>query len=107
LRVQAERVFRPTTLAQCTAVARRRERGWSDARPSEVLVAEATRREPGDHSPGRESARSAPWAGGPTPAPAAVARSIPVIAWNLLTQSAARYQDLGAGYASRIDKGKR
>jgi transposase len=38
----------------------------------------------------------------------AVARSILVIIWNLLTDPAARYQDLGAGYhASRTDKGKK
>jgi transposase len=38
----------------------------------------------------------------------AVARSILVIIWNLLTNPAARYQDLGAGYhASRTDKGKK
>jgi transposase len=38
----------------------------------------------------------------------AVARSILVIIWNLLTNPAARYRDLGAGYhASRIDKGKK
>ena len=38
----------------------------------------------------------------------AVARSILVIIWNLLTDPAARYQDPGAGYhASRIDKGKK
>jgi transposase len=38
----------------------------------------------------------------------AVARSILVIIWNLLTNPADRYQDLGAGYnASRTDKGKK
>ncbi len=38
----------------------------------------------------------------------AVARSILVIIWHLLTDPAARYQDLGAGYhASRTDKGKK
>ena len=38
----------------------------------------------------------------------AVARSILVIIWHLLTNPAARYQDLGAGfYASRIDKDKK
>jgi transposase len=38
----------------------------------------------------------------------AVARSILVIIWNLLTDPAARYQDLGASYhASRIDTGKK
>ena len=38
----------------------------------------------------------------------AVARSILVIIWHLLTSPAARYQDLGAGfYASRIDKDKK
>ena len=38
----------------------------------------------------------------------AVARSILVIIWNLLTDPAARYQDLGAGYhASRTDTGKK
>jgi transposase len=38
----------------------------------------------------------------------AIARSILVIIWNLLTHPAARYQDLGAGYyASRTDKGKK
>jgi transposase len=38
----------------------------------------------------------------------AVARSILVIIWNLLTDPAARYRDLGAGYyASRIDKSKK
>ena len=38
----------------------------------------------------------------------AVARSILVIIWHLLTNPAARYQDLGAGfYASRVDKDKK
>jgi transposase len=38
----------------------------------------------------------------------AVARSILVIIWHLLTDPAARYQDLGAGYhASRLDTGKK
>lgn len=38
----------------------------------------------------------------------AVARSILVIIWHLLTHPAARYQDLGAGYhASRLDTGKK
>ena len=38
----------------------------------------------------------------------AVARSILVIIWNLLTNPAARYKDLGAGYhASRINKEKK
>ena len=38
----------------------------------------------------------------------AVARSILVIIWNLLTDPAARYQDLGASYhASRIDTSKK
>lgn len=38
----------------------------------------------------------------------AVARSILVIIWNLLTSPAARYQDLGAGYhTSRMDEGKK
>jgi transposase len=38
----------------------------------------------------------------------AVARSILVIIWNLLTNPAACYRDLGAGYyASRTDKGKK
>jgi transposase len=38
----------------------------------------------------------------------AVARSILVIIWNLLTDPATRYQDLGAGYyTSRIDTGKK
>src|SRR6266849_3473121 len=38
----------------------------------------------------------------------AVARSILVIIWNLLTDPAAHYRDLGAGYyASRTDKGKK
>jgi transposase len=38
----------------------------------------------------------------------AVARSILVIIWNLLTDPAARYHDLGAGYhASRLDKDKK
>jgi transposase len=38
----------------------------------------------------------------------AVARSILVIIWNLLTDPAARYQDLGAGYhASRTDTAKK
>jgi transposase len=38
----------------------------------------------------------------------AVARSILVIIWNLLTNPAARYHDLGAGYyASRIDKDRK
>jgi transposase len=38
----------------------------------------------------------------------AIARSILVIAWHLLTDRAARYHDLGAGYhASRIDKDRK
>jgi hypothetical protein len=38
----------------------------------------------------------------------AVARSILVIIWNLLTDPTARYQDLGAGYhASRTDTGRK
>jgi hypothetical protein len=38
----------------------------------------------------------------------AVARSILVIIWNLLTHPTARYHDLGSGYhASRTDTGKK
>jgi hypothetical protein len=38
----------------------------------------------------------------------AIARSIPVIIWDLLASPAARYQDLGASYhTSRIDAGKK
>jgi hypothetical protein len=38
----------------------------------------------------------------------AIARTILVIIWHLLTDRAARYHDLGAGYyASRIDKDKK
>ena len=38
----------------------------------------------------------------------AVARSILVIIWHLLTDRAARYHDLGAGYyTSRIDKDRK
>jgi transposase len=38
----------------------------------------------------------------------AIARSILVIVWHLLTDRATRYQDLGAGYyTSRIDKNRK
>jgi transposase len=41
-------------------------------------------------------------------APVAVARSILVIVWHLLTKRSARYRDLGAGYyARRIDKDRK